>query len=420
MLMNYPRFILPAAAAAALLSACGGGNPEGPAQPGAPMPSLRSASLVQQSVAVDYRPLIHSMYLAYFGRPAEFLGMQYWVQKFADRGLPSTVDGMLAAYESNAEVRAMMDQFANSEESQSLYVGNNRAFINAVYLNTFNRNAEEAGIAHWAAKIDQGQMNRGRAVLTILQGAQGGDQAMAALKLRFATQFLASMDQAAEIIAYTGDHMNEAVRTLLSSLKADADPAGFQATIDEFLGQMTQVPAPFPSVSRYMGYSYLSDPAAGAAYAARYIIDPYGVMLSTARSGKLVFGETPLQVSWTISPGSPPVYGLPIAASTAIPARSAVPTATMLCRSLQAGTAAVATDVVVSRLAPRATQAELTAAGLTVYREHCKSAQPRAALADVLKQETLQGYSYPAEDGSRRYLLVMQAAPGVLGVWSQE
>ncbi|UGQ47677.1 DUF4214 domain-containing protein [Massilia endophytica] len=422
--MHHPRLALLAAAAATLLSACGGGTPETQAPPSAAMPAQRSAAaLAQQGLtAKDYEPLIQSMYLAYFGRPAEFLGLPYWTQKFAERGLPSTVDGMLAAYEGNAEVRAMMDQFANSEESQSLYVGNNRAFINAVYLNIFNRNAESAGLAHWAAKIDQGQMSRGRAVLTILQGAQGGDLAMAALKLRFAAQFTASLDVTAEILAYTGDNMNEAARTLLSTLTANADPAAFQAMIDDFLARMTQVPGPFPLVSRYLGYQYQADPRAGPAYSARYIIEQYGVLLAPERRGTLVFGEAPEQVSWTRSAGNAPVYGAPMTSSVGIPASYFLPTLTMLCRppAGKPGAAAVATDIVVSRLASQAAQADLMKAGLSVYREHCKAAQPRTALADVLKQDRLQGYSYQVADGSRRYLLVVQAAPGVLGLWSQE
>jgi hypothetical protein len=79
--------------------------------------------------------------IGFFSRPADALGLAYWEKNFSDANLPLTTFELSVNYAGNADIRRMVDAFADSAESQELYTGNNAAFVNAVYLNAFNRNA---------------------------------------------------------------------------------------------------------------------------------------------------------------------------------------------------------------------------------------------------------------------------------------
>jgi len=111
----------------------------------------------------DQQDVIQQCYIAYFGRPADLGGLNYWAGLISQIGLP-----------------AILDDFHASAESQALYGTGD--IIPKVYLNLFNRAPDPGGLAYWEGQLSSGALTLGNIVFAILNGAQGSDAACVAAK----------------------------------------------------------------------------------------------------------------------------------------------------------------------------------------------------------------------------------------------
>ena len=133
---------------------------------------------------------VQKLYVAYFNRPADTLGLNYWV---------SVVN---AAGGNTAAVSAA---FASSTEYAATYAGmSTAARVDAIYTNLFGRGAEPAGLTYWGGLIESGRISISNAVTQIANGAQGTDLTAYNNKVTAATAFTAALDTTAEIVAYSG------------------------------------------------------------------------------------------------------------------------------------------------------------------------------------------------------------------------
>ncbi|MCS3470182.1 hypothetical protein M2401_003932 [Pseudomonas sp. JUb42] len=140
--------------------------------------------------ASTYFDQIQQLYIAYFGRPADPVGLNYWA---------SQVDA------ANGSVAAVIAGFAASSESNALYAGVPTAQkVSAIYLNLFNRLPEAAGLAYWTQQIDSGTVTQAQAAYQIQSSAGPGDASAVANKLAMAKAFTAQIDTTAEITGYSG------------------------------------------------------------------------------------------------------------------------------------------------------------------------------------------------------------------------
>ena len=89
--------------------------------------------------ASTYFDQIQQLYIAYFGRPADPVGLTFWANQ---------VDA------ANGNVAAVIAGFSSSSESNALYSGVPTAQrINSIYLNQFNRLPEAFGLAYWGRRL---------------------------------------------------------------------------------------------------------------------------------------------------------------------------------------------------------------------------------------------------------------------------
>ena len=243
---------------AAALGGCGGGDP-GPA-PAARAPVLlaRASASAPARVASDYNDLVQRLYVAYFGRPADAGGLVYFAQNYLNAGAPTAVGALQGAYLNNAAVKSLIDSFATSAESQALYPGDNISFINAVYRNLFNRDAEAAGSAYWASGIDSGAITRADAAVAIMAGAQGSDLDLVNKKNAVASAFTAALDTPTKRAAYDGLDANVIVRSMLANVGPATTAAAYQNAIAATIGELVAANAP---PDPYGGYA----PVAGSA-----------------------------------------------------------------------------------------------------------------------------------------------------------
>lgn len=111
--------------------------------------------------ALSFIETVEKCYLAYYGRSSDIDGLAYWATRL------DQVSGNLSE---------IIEAFANSPESQSLYGGlENSAKINKIYQQIFGRDADSVGLEYYSKQLSSGNMSQGSIALDILNGAQGSD-----------------------------------------------------------------------------------------------------------------------------------------------------------------------------------------------------------------------------------------------------
>src|SRR5687768_4380903 len=102
---------------------------------------------------------VQKLYVAYFGRPADPGGLQYWTNALANN--PNALG-------------EMSRQFGLSKEYRDTYAGlNNRALVNEVYENLFGRPAETGGLNYWTDLMDRGVITIDAVVNDVSKAAAG-------------------------------------------------------------------------------------------------------------------------------------------------------------------------------------------------------------------------------------------------------
>jgi hypothetical protein len=158
-------------------------------------------------MASTYYTDIQKMYVAYFARPADVAGLQYW-------------EGVIEA--NKGSTAAVAAAFAQSTEYQSTYAGlDNAHVVNAVYQNLFGHAADAAGLDFWSKALTSGAVTVANAVTTIGAGAQGTDLVALRDKVIAANAFTTELDTPAEIAAYTGTAANQVGKAFLAQVIDD-------------------------------------------------------------------------------------------------------------------------------------------------------------------------------------------------------
>lgn len=126
---------------------------------------------------------VQKAYIGYYQRPADPEGLLYWA-------------GRLEA--SGGNLTDIIEAFANSQESQTLYGPINNTtisgVINAIYRALFNRDAEPGGLAWYANGFSTGQYTAATIMLNVLYGAQNDDLQSINNKLSAANLFTKAID----------------------------------------------------------------------------------------------------------------------------------------------------------------------------------------------------------------------------------
>jgi plasmid stability protein len=105
---------------------------------------------------------VQSLYVAYYGRPADPAGLQYWAERLEAN------DGNLSE---------IINAFGNSPE-YTANLGNldTAAQINSLYQQLFGRDAEDEGRDFYTNMLNSGEKTLAEIALTIREAAQGSDR----------------------------------------------------------------------------------------------------------------------------------------------------------------------------------------------------------------------------------------------------
>jgi hypothetical protein len=162
---------------------------------------------------------IQEVYIALFGRPADPIGYNYYVE--------ATDDG--------ANLDAVGD-LSNSPEYQARFEGMSEIdMINQIYQDLFGRPADAEGLLFYVAQLQSGAASAQDIAIRILDGATGDDAEIIANKVEAAQLFTDSLDTAEEISAYQGAEAADFGRAYLDGVTADDATVPTQEEVDTVL-----------------------------------------------------------------------------------------------------------------------------------------------------------------------------------------
>ena len=134
---------------------------------------------------------IQKLYVAYFNRPADAAGLQYW------QGVVKAAGG---------DLTEITRAFSHSSEYTDLFAAKSSGeIIDTVYLNLFGRHAESAGLSYWSKLYDAGAIGIADVVTALAKGAQGSDASAVEHKVSVAASFTETLAASGTPTAYAGE-----------------------------------------------------------------------------------------------------------------------------------------------------------------------------------------------------------------------
>jgi hypothetical protein len=138
------------------------------------------------SSRVDFSNYVQAIYIAYYGRPADPLGMAYWASDLAAN---------------HGDLSGIINAFANSTEAEENFgLLSDSEIINAIYLQTLNRYADTEGMAFYLSRVESGEFSRGSIALDVFLGAKNDDLTVVNQKLSLADDFTSACQADANIL----------------------------------------------------------------------------------------------------------------------------------------------------------------------------------------------------------------------------
>ena len=129
----------------------------------------------------DYSPMatstslnfVQELYVAYYGRPADSAGLQYWAERADEEGQG-----------------AIVNAFGESQEYQDSYGDlTNEELVNNLYQQLFSRDADDAGLEYYVGVLSAGEKTLSEIALTISNAAQGSDSVVLNTKVQAANYY---------------------------------------------------------------------------------------------------------------------------------------------------------------------------------------------------------------------------------------
>ncbi len=116
-------------------------------------------------------------YVAYYGRPADVDGLNFWNQVLSENGVSYSpmLGDPLIGNERNI-YNQIVNQFGNSDEANRLFGGLSvREQVNLVYHLAFDRFAEPGGLDFWVPRVEDGSISLTAFALEVALGARNQD-----------------------------------------------------------------------------------------------------------------------------------------------------------------------------------------------------------------------------------------------------
>jgi len=174
---------------------------------------------------MDYTNTIQKLYIAYYQRPADPGGLAYWTDRLEKSG---------------GDLTAIIDAFATSPESQSLYGGKSvEEVLSEIYQAAFNRDPDPEGLQFYSSKIASGEYSLTDVLLRVLDGARGDDAEILNKKIQLANEFTQQVESNPEEYNYQGEEVASRVREWFKN--AISSPDAKVPGVDELKSEMHDI-----------------------------------------------------------------------------------------------------------------------------------------------------------------------------------
>jgi hypothetical protein len=244
-----------------LLAACGG--TEQSVGVGKSSQSRANTVTTTAASAANYTTVVQQLYVSYFGRPADTGGFTNFTTRMAEIGAPTDIQQLNQTYRTNPKIKELVDSFATSAESASLYGGDDTAFVTAIYANILGRAPDAEGLAWWVGELKSGVSKRSDVSLSIMAGAllntsaQGKlDAAVVEKKISLATNFTATLN-VTSVNGYAGDAAAAKGRTMLAAVTSATSSGSLSSMASKTVGELARIAQPNGTVvMRVVGTTY--------------------------------------------------------------------------------------------------------------------------------------------------------------------
>ncbi len=123
----------------------------------------------------DYETDVETMYVAYYGRPGDPEGVEFWAEELEH---------------ANGDFNAIIDEFGTSAEYTDRFSDmGNAELVDNIYQQLFGRAADDAGRDFYVGKLDAEELSLATIALDIYNGVSGVDSLIVANKLTLAHAF---------------------------------------------------------------------------------------------------------------------------------------------------------------------------------------------------------------------------------------
>jgi len=131
----------------------------------------------------DYKGQVQEMYVAYYGRPADPTGLEWWSGKLSD---------------ASGNLSEIIESFGASDEYQQRFASfSDEALVNNIFLQVLGRDADLAGLDFYVGKINSGDMTLATLALNVANGIEegGSDDAVFSNKLEVADAYTQAVNE---------------------------------------------------------------------------------------------------------------------------------------------------------------------------------------------------------------------------------
>jgi len=212
--------------------------------------ALLMASVIAHAQDSNFEDQVQSMYVAYYGRPGDSGGIEFWAQQLETSG---------------GDLHAIIEAFGNSVEYDERYGGlANETLVNTIYQQLLGRVADSEGLAFYVEKLNSGELLLASIALDIFNGVQSEDRDIVANKLEVANRYTDYVRDSGA--SYGSDDITRA-QALLDGVTAAED--SLQSALSAVIDLVDGVIAAFALSSSAM--------VAGGSLPAAYTCDGIGV-----------------------------------------------------------------------------------------------------------------------------------------------
>ena len=129
------------------------------------------------STTQDIAARAQMLYVAYYGRPADPGGLDYWIGQFE---LSDSADPVLAAFGASAEYQALLGAVGGDGFPP---------VVTNLYQQMFNRDPDPEGLAFYVGLLERGERTLASIALDVANGAQNEDLTILNNKIIIANEF---------------------------------------------------------------------------------------------------------------------------------------------------------------------------------------------------------------------------------------